>query len=87
MNKFHSIFGHRLIRMMAKRKGCYNSFVLEGGRVCYTSTLIDHGQGKCRYQTWEKFWDPSRDPAAIKVLQENGILSDDFLLNELGEGD
>jgi hypothetical protein len=87
MNKLYSVFGHRLVDEMARQKGCANPFVLEDGRVYYTSKLIDHGEGEWRYQTWDKSWDPSKDPAAIKVLQDNGILPVDFPLNGVTEGD
>jgi hypothetical protein len=85
MEQLYSIYGHHLIVEMAREKGCYNSFFLEDGRVYYTSALVDHGEGKSSYQIWEKSWDPSRDPEAIQVLKDHGVLPSDFLMTEVSE--
>mgnify|MGYP006273844175 CR=1 FL=1 len=85
MEKLYSIFTHHLIEEMAREKGCYNAFFLEDGRVYYASALVDHGEGKSSYQTWEKSWDPSKDPEAIKVLKDHGILPSNFLMKDVSE--
>lgn len=79
----HSIFGHPLIVKMAEDRCCPNAISLEDGRVIYTSDLVTHGKGRWQYQTWDKSWDPSCDPEAIRVLQGIGFMPEGLIRRTL----
>jgi len=80
MYYLNSVFGHKSIASMAAERGCPYPMVIEGGLVYYTSESIHHGTGKWQYTTWDKMWNPAVDQEAISVLQQQGILPVDYVI-------